>query len=212
MPVVKGKFIVIEGIDGSGKTSQINRLGAYFAENNIPCFVTKEPSDRPIGNLARQAVCGGGKNLLSADALALLFAADRAEHLNKEIRPALAAGKVVLCDRFIYSNMAYQGMAVPMWAIASYNERFIKNTEIFEKPDLTIFIDTPPEECTRRIIASRESFELFDGAETAQKIRSGYFEAFELCKAHMPVTVIDGNRSKNEIFSRLSAIINPLLI
>ena len=193
-----GKFIVIEGIDGSGKSTQAVRLAEHLTQKNIKCLTTKEPTDGPIGSMARRAVCGFLP--LSADALALLFAADRAEHIAKEIRPALKpeAGDstFVVCDRYVYSNMAYQGLYV-----AKYNEAFLL------VPDLTLFVDTDPEECTRRIMKSRANMEIYDGVEIAQEIRKRYFEAFRAYEDIMPVVVIDGNQPEDDVFAQILSIV-----
>ena len=197
-----GKFIVFEGLDGSGKTTQIKRIAKHLETQGVRCLVTKEPTDGSIGHIARLAL--HGKEPLSTDALALVFAADRADHIAKEVRPALKAGIHVLCDRFVYSNMAFQGTAIPLDIIAAYNRRSLK------APDMTIFIDVHPEECARRQ-SKRKIKEIYDGLEFAQEIRSLYFEAFKQHKDRMPVIVVDGNEEKDEVFARLLAIVTALL-
>ena len=193
-----GKFIVLEGLDGSGKTTQINRLGAQLASAGV--LLTREPTNGPIGKLCRSALLGNTP--LSQDALALLFAADRAQHLLTEIRPALDAGTHVICDRYIYSNMAFQGDAVPLEKIFAYNENALI------PPDLTIFIDTSPEECSRRISNSRTQTEIYDGTALSKKIRLRYLRAFNDYGKIMPVTQVDGNLSAENLVE----IINSLII
>lgn len=188
-----GKFIVFEGLDGSGKTTQINRLSEHLKKNNIPHIVTKEPTDNPIGALARCVV--RGEVSLTKEALSLLFAADRAEHIATEISPALSAGKFVLCDRYIYSNMAYQN-----------GVQVVTDSHHLKKPDLTIFIDTSPEECTRRIIANRQSMDIYDGIKISQQIRTKYLESFRRYKLGMPVEIINGDQQEDEIFSKLLSL------
>lgn len=182
-----GKFIVIEGIDGSGKSTQATNLANYFNQKGTPHILTREPTNGFIGNLARKAVMGD--YALPKEALALLFAADRAEHLANEIRPAIDMGALVLCDRYIYSNMAYQGVEV-----FEYNKKFLI------PPDLTIFIDTDPEECTKRIIKSRDKLEIYDDVKIAKEIRARYLQAFKLYGDFMPVEVVDGNCPEDEVF------------
>ena len=201
--IKRGKFIVFEGLDGSGKTTHIKRLTKHLQKQDIRCLATKEPTDGIIGNIARLAL--HGKEPLSIDALALIFAADRAEHIAKQINPALTAGLHVLCDRFVYSNMAFQGTAIPLNTIAAYNERSLT------APDMTIFIDVTPEECARRQ-SRRKIKEIYDGLKLAQEIRSLYFEAFEQHKERMPVTVVDGNGEEDEVFARLLAVVTALLV
>ena len=201
--IKRGKFIVFEGLDGSGKTTQIKRIVKHLQKRGVRCLATKEPTDGPIGNIARLAL--HGTDPLSTDALALVFAADRAEHIAKQINPALTAGLHVLCDRFVYSNMAFQGTAIPLNILAAYNERSLT------APDMTIFIDVDPEECTRRQ-SRRKIKEIYDGLKLAQEIRSLYFKAFEQHRERMPVTVVDGNAGEDEVFARLLAVVTELLV
>jgi len=191
------QFIVFEGLDGSGKTTQVSRLKDYFLQRGVICLCTREPSDSAIGGMARDAV--RGRAPLSPDTLALLFAADRAEHMVKEIKPALEKGMVVICDRFVYSNLAYQGTAIPMQDIVDYNKAALNS----RSPDVTFFIDTTPEECTRRIIASRAGMDIFDGIDYAEKIRTQYLQAFSRFEQQMPVVRIDGNNSPDEVFDHI---------
>jgi len=207
LEINRGKFIVFEGLDGSGKTTQLKRLAAHFAKQaqGVSFLATKEPTDGTLGNLARHVLLGDTP--LSTDAFALLFAADRVEHIIREVQPALEAGTFVLCDRFVYSNMAFQGTALPQEVIASYNERAVS----LATPDLTIFIDVSPEECTRRIVSTRKNLEIYDGMEFAREIRNLYMKAFECYGERMPVKIVDGNMSEDEVFEQLLAIVSPLM-
>ena len=191
-----GKFIVFEGLDGSGKTTQISLLSQYLKKRGVVCCCTKEPSDGPIGALVRGAVRGSIE--FEPESMALLFAADRAEHLAAEICPALAKGEIVLCDRFLLSNLAYQGTQISMKDIISFNKYNLRPV-----PDITIFIDTEPAECTKRIINTRVEMEIYDGIEYASRIRTQYFSAFQLLDNYMKVVVIDGNKNEKDVFSRI---------
>ena len=184
------RFIVFEGLDGSGKTTQLRMLADYLKKKDIPFMLTKEPTDNPIGRLARNVI--RGVEMLSEEALSLLFLADRAEHTIKEIRPALKNGTNIICDRYIYSNIAYQNITL---------DNIDKNN--FLIPDLTVFIDTSPEECTRRINNSRPAPEIYDGMENAVKIRKRYLCAFDKYFETMPVEIVNGSRKKDEVFSDL---------
>jgi dTMP kinase len=119
---VRGKFIVFEGLDGSGKTTQLKLLSKRLEERSGEgsVFVTREPSDNPVGSLIRSAL--RGEISLEAGTIALLFAADRCEHLAGEIIPNLERGRAVLCDRFYLSNLAYQGRFIGGDRLLSYNE------------------------------------------------------------------------------------------
>jgi len=190
------KFIVLEGLDGSGKTTQLHRLAKHF----IDPFVTKEPAEGFIGRAIREVLTGRAR--VGSEALAMLFAADRLCHLETEVRPALAAGKVVLCDRFLYSNLAYQPEA------ARFNETVLREGPL---PDITLFIDTPPEECTKRIAARGSDREIFDGTERATHIRAAYLQAFRRFGELMPVAHIDGNQEEGKVFQNILDALREIL-
>jgi len=197
--VKKGKFIVLEGLDGCGKTTQAQRLVEHLNKNKHHCLITKEPTDEAMGVMTRQALLGNIS--LTSNGLALLFAADRAEHTVNEIRPTLESGVNVICDRYVYSNLAFQGTEIPQDVIYSYNSHSLLS------PDLTIFIDTSLEECTRRIISTRKNFELYDGVNYARDIRARYLEAFEQYGKQMPVKIINGNQNEDEVFAELIFVV-----
>ena len=196
----KGKFIVLEGIDGSGKTTQAKNLGNFFEKTGINHLLTKEPTDSSLGRLARAALLM--EENFCPEALGLLFAADRADHIKREIFPALEAGALVLCDRYVYSNMAFQGTAIPQKHIAAYHEGFLVY------PDLTLFIDADPEESTKRL-STRTSPELYDDLQVSHEVRRQYFNAFKLMGHKMPVTQINGNLKEDEVFKLLKAAVMP---
>jgi dTMP kinase len=163
-----GRFVVFEGLDGSGTTTQLAALRDWLAGRGIDVALTHEPSGRPIGRALRQAI--DGEVVFDPVTLALAFAADRADHLTAEgegIIALLDAGTWVLSDRYVLSSLAYQsGQGVPLEWLAEIN-RFAR------PPDLTIFIDTPPEECLRRIQA-RGVPGLFHDAEHLERTLAGY--------------------------------------
>ena len=192
---MSGNLIVFEGIDGSGKTTQIRRIADFLIKCGQQPLVTYEPTDNPIGSLARWAV--RGEVTLKEEAMALLFAADRFQHVSDVIRPALESNKLVLCDRFVYSNMAYQSGNISMDVISEYNKDF------FKLPSLTFFIDTSPEECTRRIFSSRQHIEIYDGIENSKRISGQYRAAFHAYKDQMPVNIIDGNQPEDQVFEQI---------
>ena len=123
-----GKFIVFEGIDGAGTTTQAQALVNYLTECGISTYLTCEPSDSSIGTFTRQALQGKQKGFhqkqLPDVALALLFAADRADHWTNEIQPLLNEGVNVICDRYLYSSLAYQGLEHPLEWIRALNASF----------------------------------------------------------------------------------------
>jgi len=200
--MIKGKFIVLEGLDGCGKTTQAQRLFEHL-NGKHRCLITREPTDEAMGVIARQALLGEVK--LTPEGLALVFAADRAEHIAGEIRPALGAGINVICDRYVYSNIAFQGTEIPPSVVYAFNSHFLI------PPDMTIFIDTAPEECTRRIISTRKNFELYDGVSWAEAVRLRYLEAFEQYGEQMPVKMVNGNQGEDEVFAELLIVVGEVL-
>jgi dTMP kinase len=182
------QFIVFEGLDGSGKSTQIQMLAAYYAAKGEPCVVTREPSDgNPVGQLTRYTM--ERKHRLENETIALLFAADRYEHLTREILPALQTGKHVICDRYYYSNFAYQGNFA---RVVEYNRASME----LLKPDAVFFLDVMPEECMRRINARggiRGNVNLYENIGKLRNVRLSFFEAFERLKATDRVTVINAS-------------------
>ena len=163
-----GRFVVFEGLDGSGTTTQLGALREWLAHRSGAVVVTHEPSGGALGRVLRDAI--DGEVALDPVALALAFAADRADHLatpDTGVLAALDAGSWVLSDRYVVSSLAYQsGQGLPLEWLAEIN-RFAR------PPDLTIFIDTPPEECLRRIEA-RGLPGLFHDLAPLQRTLAGY--------------------------------------
>jgi dTMP kinase len=160
-PARRGAFIVLEGIDGAGTTTQTNALREHFRQTGRKVFFTHEPSDGPVGMLIRLALQGrlvggnyathdeddssaGGDATFDPTALALLFAADRADHLAAQVKPNLDAGRIVVCDRYLLSTLAYQGQTNDDAWLLQINRPAIV-------PDLTLFLDLPPAEALERM-------------------------------------------------------------
>jgi dTMP kinase len=179
------QFIVFEGLDGSGKSTQIQMLAAYYAAKGQPCVITREPSDtNPVGQLTRRTM--ERAFTLENETVALLFAADRYQHVSREIIPALQSGRHVICDRYYYSNFAYQG---------NFKRVFEYNKASMEllKPDIAFFLDVMPEECMRRLAARGGSASLYENIEKLRRVRYGYFEAFEHLKTADRIVIIDAS-------------------
>ncbi len=183
-----GKMIVFEGLDGSGISSQSGLLKNWFEALGKPVVLTKEQTDGLIGGLIKSGL--RGEWFVSPLALQLLFTADRAQHLEKEIEPALNKGKNVIIDRYVLSTLAFGALAVDVEFLKKINSKF-------QAPDITIFVDTDPEECIRRMSAARYHVEMFEKKEKLEEVRKNYISLLN----HFPNTVkIDGNRPKKEIF------------
>lgn len=165
-----GRFIVLEGIDGSGTTLQTGALGSRLRERGHDVLETHEPSTGAIGRLIRERLATGAAH---ADpwSLALLFAADRIDHVEHEIGPAVAAGRIVLCDRYVMSSWAYQSLDCdPEW-VHEINRRA-------PWPDLTLFLDVPAEVAFARIERRKASGgpaqERFEVPDTQGRLARAY--------------------------------------
>jgi len=185
-----GVFIAIEGLDGSGGTTQVSRLGDAVEALGREVLRTREPTPGPVGRLIRQALGPGNEaSVLGDNVLPFLFAGDRQDHLDRLILPALARGAVVITDRYVPSSLAYQGVAIGVRAALSLNARFVA-------PDLTVVIDVPPEECMRRIIARGAPRERFEDTGRLTRIRAAYAHGLELLDERGDRIVrVDGTQS-----------------
>jgi len=188
----RGKFIVIEGLDGSGKTTQAKLIAARLSRSHNAIY-TAEPSQGKIGTYIREA-CLYGENRLLNTVEALLFAADRIEHVENEIKPALAEGRLVLSDRYVYSSLAYQGSAGLSTAwISEINKHALK-------PDFAVFIDVLPEDVLQRLRRRRS---VMENLETQRKVREIYMQYVEKGE----LSRINGNKSMKEVAEDLAATI-----
>jgi dTMP kinase len=161
-----GRFLVLEGIDGSGTTTQVAHLAAALRAEGHSVWTTREPTDGPVGMLLRQALTRQLPGLSDA-ALALLFAADRMHHLATVVEPALAEGQVVISDRYVLSSLAYQGLRVPMAWVEGLNARA-------RRPDLTLFLEVAPGVARLRRQGRGGPAELFDDDRLQIRIARAY--------------------------------------
>ena len=200
------KFFVIEGLDGSGKSTQVRRLAKWFSEKNKPCFMTRQPSDDKIGTLARSATYGAFP--AENETLALLFAAEHYQHYREKISPALNRGEYVICDRYYYSNFVYQGVdSEILQRIFAYNHAVMH----VGKPDAVIFFDVSPEECMRRINENREQISIFEALDKLKTQHERYFALFERLRETENIIIIETeNRDENAVFDKLMNKIEPL--
>jgi len=162
-------FVVFEGIDGSGTSTQAKLLAKNLQERQIETFSTAQPSGFPTGKLVREIL--QGKTGVPPAALQLLFCADRAGQLESEIQPALRDGKVVVCERYFFSTLAFGALACdPDWLESV--------CRIFPQPDLTFFLQIDPAVAVQRIAGRGESRELFERQETLQGVAQNFQNIF----------------------------------
>ena len=192
----KGAFIAFEGIDGSGKSTQIRMLSNRLQEKGIYCYTTMEPTDSPIGSLIHQIMTGRVKT--DNKVLAGLFVADRLDHLLNDVNGILSKineGITVITDRYYFSSYAYHSVDMSMdWVIEANRQ----SKEILQ-PTINIFIDVDPDTAIERIAKNRFHQELFEKKSRLVKVREKYKEAFDKLKNEETYIVIDGNKSEEEI-------------
>lgn len=205
----KGVFIAFEGIDGSGKSTQISLLADKIREKGVRCFETCEPSGGPIGSMIRQILTGRIKT--DNRVIAAMFAADRLDHLLNEVDGVVhkrEEGIAVITDRYYFSSYAYHSVDVPMEWVIRTNEESAK----ILRPDLTVFLDISADTAMERITKNRFHQELFEKKERLIKVRDNYFKAFELMKEEENVLIVDGNQSPELISEIIWKEIEPLFL
>ena len=192
----KGKFIVFEGIDGSGKSTQIRLLSERLKKEGFPCYTTMEPTDGPIGSLIHQIMIGRMKT--DNKVIASLFAADRLDHLLNETDGLVAkieAGTTVISDRYYLSSYAYHSVDMPMEQVIAMNAP----SRDMLRPELHIFVDIDPDTAVARIAANRQHTELFEKKSRLAKTRECYMNAIEKLQGEENIVIIDGTKSIEEI-------------
>ncbi len=195
----RGILVVIEGIDGAGTTTQMHRLAQALTASGISVHTTREPSDGPVGKLLRE-ILAGAHAPMDQTTLSLLFAADRAEHLQREVEPALLYNQVVISDRRYHSSLAYQGTGEERLWIAELNRRA-------RRPDLTIFVEVAPEVAARRRADARRDEEIFDALATQRRVAAGYDAVLEMLRPIENIKIVDGDRQ----IASVSADIVPMV-
>jgi dTMP kinase len=204
----KKLFIAIEGIDGSGKSTQIKLLAERLKSENLKVYLTAEPTDGPIGSIIRNIF--KHRIVAEEETIAGLFVADRLDHLINKTNGVLKKiedGYAVISDRYYFSSYAYQGIHVSMDWLIQANSMSAK----LLKADATIFIDLSPEDCMQRLNSSRSNIELYENLENLKKVRAQYFKAFEKLKDEENIIIINGNQSSESVSEDILERIKPLL-
>jgi dTMP kinase len=195
--VKKGIFVCIEGLDGSGKTTHAHRLVQNLRKRGFDAVYTTEPGRGELGKFIRASVLQGKKRMPRV-VEAVLFAVDRVEHMEKDVKPALREGKVVVSDRCVYSSLAYQGAA-------GLDLEWIEEINRFAlPPDLALYIDVPPEVVVKRI---RRKKSVMERLETQRRVKEVYMKFVDNGK----LTPIDGDRNKSEVEKNILKVIMDFL-
>ena len=202
--VARGRFIVFEGIDGAGKTTQIDLLTKYLRENGRRVMRTAEPTESVSGGLLRDALGGIAKR--SACEMAALFVLDRIFHnVNpiNGIEKMLSDGVDVICDRYYYSSLAYQGSETdPEWVRAMN-----LNCPEIRRPDLCIFLDLTPEQSMERIGKGRVTLEVYENVERLTRVRQQFFDVFDSLGENERICVVNAARSVEEIHREIVELV-----
>lgn len=201
------RLIVLEGLDGAGTTTQAKRLVEHLNAKGGKAHLTREPSDGPIGRLIREMLTGShvipGQSI-SQGTFGLLFAADRLDHLQREVDVQLAAGATVVSDRWYHSSLAYQGTGADRDWITMLNARA-------RKPDLTIFLSVRPEVAAARRVAAGRVQELFEDMRMQEEVAAGYKATIsELMAQGERIETLDGEASPDAVFGAILALVQAL--
>ena len=205
---MEGKFIVIEGLDGSGKTTQIRLLAARLRAMGRDVAETAEPTTGATGGLIRDALSGFTPR--TGTEIAALFMADRVAHnVNpvNGINVMLAQGRDVICDRYYYSSLAYQGVVSdPEWV-------FHINVDCPEirQPDLCVFLDLDDEACIRRMEQGRSYREIYENENTLIAVRRRYFDAFRRLEGRDNIRIVNADRTPDEVAEEIFAAVKEIL-
>ncbi len=205
----KNLFIALEGIDGSGKSTQVKLLSEILKNAGHKVYCTAEPTKSPIGTIIRDIFT----HRMEADhrVIAGLFVADRLDHLlNKTdgIIKKMREGYTVITDRYYFSSYAYQGTHMPLdWVIEANS----LSAELL-KPDIHIYIDITPELSISRLKSGRDSMELYETIENLKNVRDKYMEAFDKLKSEENIFITDGNREAETIVSDIWNKIRQLTV
>jgi dTMP kinase len=201
----RGRFVVFEGLDGAGTTTQVNLLADWLAAREVAVEVTNEPTNGPIGAILRQAL--QGRVVLDPVTMALAFAADRTDHLFDPARGILRSldlGHWVVCDRYLLSSLAYQ------MSEEAGLEWLLEANRHAATPDLTVFVDTPPEVCLKRIAARSNRRDLFENETALRRTLENYRVALDRCR-DQPIAHIDGDQPAEAVSADVVAAVTPLL-
>ena len=209
----RGGFFVLEGLDGSGTTTQTRLLDQHLGGQGVTTSSTREPTDHPIGKLIRDALSGKlvlpdrvEKIALSEGALCLLFAADRTEH-SMEIEAIRERNTHVICDRYVLSSIAYQSIDP-----AITPDRVIDVNRGISIPDVTLLLDVPVDECLRRLEQRNDSPTVYERRETLERIAENYAATIPVYEKHFGLVVrINGAAPPRAVHAEILEAVTPYI-
>lgn len=212
----RGKLIVFEGIDGAGTTTQVARTAEWLGRAGRLTHETREPSDGPIGVIIRQILGGrlvskqpgGGPERVDPATVALLYAADRLDHIQNEIEPHLAAGRHVLCDRYVLSSLAYQTIDCDVKFVRAINDKALT-------PDFTIFVRVRADVAMARIAATRPDRDIFETLPFQRKVAAAYdrlVSEWPATRKAGQLLELDGELSVDAVATRIRNALEPVLL
>lgn len=201
-------FIVLEGIDGSGTTTQLEFLTTHLRGRRRSVLPTREPSAGPVGRLLREILLGhhaaAGGAAFDGRAMALLFAADRRDHLAREIEVALTAGRDVISDRYVLSSLAYQAVeADRLWV-----ENLADGVRL---PDLTVLLDVPIELAADRRARAGRPTERYDADDTLARVAENYRRLASQAPRWGKTVVVDGSPDADEVARAIALLVDDLI-
>lgn len=202
----KGKFIVFEGIDASGKSTQIRMLEHYLKEKGVPVYLTREPTDSPFGALAHQ--CMTGRIDSDEKAIAAVMAADRLDHIYNKTNGLLDkinAGVTVISDRYYFSSYAYQGAHLDMDWVIELNRLSAEAL----RPDVNIFIDIDAQTSMNRL-QGRGDLERYEKLDKQLKVREQYFAAFDRMKNEENVQIVQSEKEPAQTQANIRKIVDEI--
>ena len=196
------RFVVIEGLDGAGTTTQTERLARRLSAGGVAVHATREPTDGPIGRVIRASL-RADPDAPAVETLPWLFAADRADHLHREIEPALARGEWVVSDRYYHSSLAYQSLTLPLERVHALNADF-------RAPDLTLFLAVPVEVCLQRL-EGRPTREIYEERDRLARIAASYDRVMGFLRDRGEnIAILDGSASVDAVEAAIAAQVNGL--
>jgi dTMP kinase len=195
--MAQGSFIVVEGADGVGTTTQAQALVDLLNARGQRAHRTAEPSRGPIGLLIRQLLQGDRPRSAVHRELALLFAADRLDHVAREVQPLVDDGVVVVSDRYLLSSLVYQSLDLPLAWVRSLNEHAAA-------PDVTLWMDLPLSVARERLVARRGAVEVFDDEDTQARVHAAY----AAYAPHVGAVRVDAQGNRDDVTARLVAALS----